>query len=132
MLTFIDSGGLIVGWRGQAAARIRALTILRAPGREFVSSPFVQLEVLPKPQYFKQETEETFYQTYFAGVSLWVTDCDAIMREALKLGRRYGLSALDALHVAAALLANAAEFITTERPTSPLSRVKEFKVVSLA
>ena len=53
MKTFIDAGVLITAWRGLAAERLRALTVLNDPSREFVSSPFVQLEVLPKAQYHK-------------------------------------------------------------------------------
>jgi hypothetical protein len=55
MKTFLDASVLIVGWRGQAAPRIKALTILNDPKREFVSSLFVKLEVLPKAQYFKNK-----------------------------------------------------------------------------
>ena len=38
---------------------------------------------------------------------------------------------MDALHIAASYLANVEEFITAERPTSPLSRVKEFTILSI-
>jgi hypothetical protein len=38
---------------------------------------------------------------------------------------------MDALHIAAAIEVGAAEFITAERPTSPLFRVRGVKVVSL-
>lgn len=131
MRTFIDSGVLIIGWRGQVAERIRALTVLSQPQQRFIASPYVQLEVLLKPRYFKQQAEEEFYQTYFASVSVWIKDCEAITREAQVLGARYGLGALDALHVAAACLGQAEEFVTTERLTSPLHRVKEIKIVSL-
>lgn len=123
MKTFIDAGVLITAWRGQAAERLRALTVLNDPSREFVSSPFVQLEVLPKAQYHKQQNEVQFYETFFASVQVWVTDCDQIVTKAMDVSRQFGLSAMDGLHIAAALLAGAAEFVTAERPTSPFSRV---------
>lgn len=66
MKTFIDAGVLITAWRGQAAERLRALTILNDPHGEFVSSPFVQLEVLPKAQYYQQRDEVEFYEAFFA------------------------------------------------------------------
>ena len=40
-------------------------------------------------------------------------------------------SGMDALHVAAAIEAKADELVTTEKPTKPMHRVKEVKVVSL-
>ncbi len=131
MKTFIDAGVLITAWRGQAAERLRALTVLNDPSREFVSSPFVQLEVLPKAQYYQQKAEVEFYEAFFASVAVWVTDCNQVTAEAQDVSRRFGLSALDGLHIAAALLAGAAEFVTAERPTSPFSRVTGITVVTV-
>lgn len=42
----------------------------------------------------------------------------------------YGLAAMDALHVAAALQIQADELITTEKPTKPMHRVREIQIVS--
>jgi len=127
--TFMDSGVLITAWRGNTIAAVRALIMLSDSQRAFISSPFVQLELLPKPQFFKLQTEVAFYERYFAGVQWWVSDCAQIVAEGLKLGRQFGLSALDSLHVAAALLSGADEFITAERPTSPFNRVAGLKVI---
>lgn len=132
MKTFIDAGVLITGWRSQSASRLKALTILSDPQRQFVSSPYVKLEVLPKAQYFKNTTEEEFYREYFDGVSEWVEDCDLITQEALVVARQFGLAALDAMHIAAALLAKADEFVTAERLTSPFSRVTGIKLRFIA
>src|SRR5689334_15070883 len=98
MKTFIDAGAVVTAWRGQAAERLRALTVLNDPSREFVSSPFVQLEVLPKAQYHKQQTEVQFYETFFASVQLWMTDCDQVVAKAMDVSRQFGLSAMDGLH----------------------------------
>ncbi|CCI22179.1 MULTISPECIES: hypothetical protein [Microcystis] len=43
----------------------------------------------------------------------------------------YGLAAMDALHVAAALQIQADELITTEKPTKPMHRVREIQIVSI-
>jgi predicted nucleic acid-binding protein len=43
----------------------------------------------------------------------------------------YGLAAMDALHVAAALQIQADEPITTEKPTKPMHRVREIQIVSI-
>ena len=131
MKTFIDAGVLITAWRAPAAERLRALTVLNDPQREFVSSPFVQLELLPKAHYHKQKQEPEFYEAFFASVSIWVTDCNAIATEAMDIASQFGLKAMDALHVAAARLAAADEFVTAERPTSPFNRVTGIAILTV-
>jgi predicted nucleic acid-binding protein len=61
-----------------------------------------------------------------------VSDCDFLADEALRIGSRYGLGGMDALHIAAALEAGADEFITSERLTSPLFRVQGITVRTIA
>jgi predicted nucleic acid-binding protein len=52
-------------------------------------------------------------------------------REAFELAKRYGLAAMDALHIAAAIRQKVNELITSELPGKPLFRVKELAVRSL-
>ncbi|TRU81004.1 MAG: hypothetical protein EWV76_22055 [Microcystis novacekii Mn_MB_F_20050700_S1] len=52
---------------------------------------------------------------------------DAVSHE---IAGTYGLAAMDALHVAAALQIQADELITTEKPTKPMHRVREIQIVS--
>lgn len=132
MKTFIDPGVLMTAWRGQGAEQKRALAVLNDPRREFVSSPFVQLEVLPGACYHQQQDEIEFYETFFAGVQFWVTDCDQIAADALEVARRFDLEPLDAVHLAAALLAGAVEFVTAVRPPSPFSRVQGITVLTVS
>ena len=132
MKTFIDSGVLITGWRGQIAPRMKALTILSESNRQFISSPFVQLEVLPKAEYYKNQDELEFYAEFFQSVNHWVQDCDLITKEGLLISKRFGLNALDALHIAAAVIGSADEFVTAERITSPFSRVSLIKIIFIA
>ena len=133
MRTFIDSGVLIAAWRGEPAQKIKALTVLSDMNREFISSPFVQLEVLPKANWFGNKAEIAFYQQFFSKVYEWVTDCDYLVDEALNnIANRYGLGAVDALHIAAALDAKSDEFITSERTTSPLLRVRGIVIKTIA
>ncbi len=132
MRTFIDSGVLITAWRGNPAQKIKALTIIADLNRSFISSPFVKLEVLPKPTWYKNQPELQFYQDFFDTVSDWVGDYDQLADEALRIGSLYGLGGMDALHVAAALASQADELITTERLTSPLNRVQGVQVRSIA
>jgi predicted nucleic acid-binding protein len=52
-------------------------------------------------------------------------------KEAVELAKRYGLAAVDALHVAAAIRQGVQEFITSEFPGKPLFRVSGLTVTSL-
>ncbi|MCX6591356.1 MAG: type II toxin-antitoxin system VapC family toxin [Acidobacteria bacterium] len=128
--TFVDSGVLIAAMRSAGRDRERALALLEEPGRVFLTSPFVYLEVVPKATYFKRALDVAFYQRFFetAESVATVENIEAVARaEAL----RTGLSAMDALHVAAAFLASADEFITTERPERAIHRTTLVKMVSL-
>ena len=111
--TYIDSGVLITAFRGVQLASIRANIILNDVNREFVSSQFVKLEVLPKAIYHNQQDEVEFYETFFAAVSHWATELEQIMQDAYQLACAYGLASMDALHVAAAIQIKADELITT-------------------
>ena len=77
-------------------------------------------------------TELQFYAKYFGADLVWVTELALIVEQGLKLGNQYGLNALDALHIAAALLGEADEFITAERSTSPFNRVTELKITFIS
>ncbi len=131
ILTFNDSGVILAGWRSDSRMRIRALTILSDAEREFVSSPFVSLELKPKAVYHKNSLEIDFYNAYFGNIAVWIDDVEKIVRLAETVSEKYGLNGMDALHIAAAIIAEADEFITTERVTSPLNRVTEVKIVSI-
>ena len=100
--TFLDAGVLIVGARGTKSDWERVLAILEEQGRSFLASPFLYLEVF-------ERIDET------------------ARREAEK----HGLGAMDALHLAAAYLGNAAELITTEKPAKPMYRSGLVEVVCL-
>jgi predicted nucleic acid-binding protein len=130
-LTFIDSGVLISAFRGTSEMSIRAAKILDDAERRFASSPFVQLETLPKATYHRQNDEQEFYNTFFTDVSDWANDLGVIVEMARKIGADYGIAAMDALHIAAALTVSAEEFVTTEKPNKPMFRVQEIQVRSI-
>ena len=62
--TYLDAGVLIAAARGKEPIAIRALEILDDPNRQFVSSIFLRLELLPKPTYFKNSSEVEFYEAW--------------------------------------------------------------------
>ena len=125
--TFLDSGVLLAAARCAGQDRERALGVLEDPGRVFLTSPFVHLELVPKAQFHKQRLEVRFYEEYFRAAE-WCRDLDRILALAEREAAASGLSAMDALHIAAAHLAEADEFITTERPEKPLFRTKLVQV----
>lgn len=129
--TFIDSGVLIAAARGKDAPSISALEILDDQSREFASSPFVELEVLPKAIYNQKKDEVEFYEAFFDSVSFWEDDLAGIMREANKIARSFGLAAMDSLHVAAAILCGAEELVTTERAGRPIHRAQDINIISI-
>ena len=128
--TFLDAGVLIVGARGTESDRERVLAILEEPGRSFLASPFLYLEVVPKATYHKQQAERAFYDRYFKDAT-WIRDFERMDETARRESEKHGLGAMDALHLAAAYLGNAADLITTERPAKPLYRSGLAEVVCL-
>ncbi|MBN3962511.1 hypothetical protein [Nostoc sp. NMS8] len=53
------------------------------------------------------------------------------MQNASEIACTYGLAAMDALHVAAALQIKADQMITTEKPTKPMHRVTKIQIISI-
>jgi predicted nucleic acid-binding protein len=129
--TFIDAGVLIAAARGKDAPSMSALEILDDQSREFVSSPFVELEVLPKAIYNKKKDEVEFYEAFFSSVSFWEYDLVEIVKTGNSIARSFGLAAMDSLHVAAAVLSGAEELVTTERASKPIHRVQGIRVTSI-
>lgn len=129
--TFIDSGILIAATRGEGAIAERALAILADPNREFAASIFVKLEVLPKAIYNNRSSEIRFYEEYFDAVSYWAEDIEQIVQNAYREVSEAGLGAMDALHVAAAVIVGAVEFITNEKPDKSIHRTTSIQVISI-
>jgi len=131
VLSFIDSGILIAAARGNSPRAQLALDILADSDRVFGSSIFIKIEVLPKSVFYKQTLESEFYEAFFQGVTHWMSDLETLTQSAYQLACTYGLSGLDALNVAAAILLEADEFITTEKSTKPMYRVPDIQFVTV-
>jgi len=128
-LSFIDAGVLIQATRFEEDAE-DALAIIYDPFRELASSFYLLLEVLPKAQYNQRNKESQFYQFFSELVTVWATDWEVIHKEAERQSRLYGLGAMDALHIAAALSVRADEFVTAERADRSIFRTPDIRVVS--
>jgi predicted nucleic acid-binding protein len=117
--------------RGRTEVSAQAMAILDDPERSFASSDFVRLEVLPKALFNRKSDEAEFYPEFFLAVSYWPPNTDAVVRYAYETGVKFGLAALDALHVAAAIMAGAEEIDTTEKRSKPLHRTADIRVRSI-
>lgn len=128
--TFLDANVLIAAYKGQPTLRSTARKVLGDTNREFVASPFLELEVRP----FCEDLEEIkFMLVYFEDqVVAFRGDLQQIVDIAYEEARQHRIRAMDALHVAAASLAGATELITAERPNSAIYRTKLVNVLSLA
>jgi predicted nucleic acid-binding protein len=129
--TFIDAGVLIVAARGEDEIAERALEILKDPNREFASSVFLKLEVVPKATYNKRNDEVEFYEEFFGAVTYWANDIERIIQDAYQESCQSGLGAMDALHVMAAVAVGATEFITNEKPEKSIHRTNSIRVISI-
>lgn len=128
-ITFIDSGVLVTAARGVREDSEKALSILEDSSREFASSEFIKMEVIPKAIYNRKTAEAEFYESFFSAITYWDNDLEKVIQDAYNIASQYGLAAMDALHVAAALSVGAEEFVTTEKKTKPMFRVSSIKVV---
>jgi predicted nucleic acid-binding protein len=131
LITFVDAGVLIAAARGTIDVSAHAMAILDDPDRAFASSEFIRLEVLPKALFNRKGDEANFYNEFFRGVTYWPANNDVVIQRAHEIAVRFGLSALDALHVAAATSVGAQELVTTEKPGKPLHRTTDILVHSI-
>lgn len=129
--TFVDAGVLIAAARGTDLIAIRANQVLGDPRRSFVASSILRLEVRPKAVFHRRVDEVSFYDHFFLAVERWVDLDPDLTDKAQDLASSFGLSAVDALHVAAALSVGADELLTTEKPQKPIHRIKGVRVRSL-
>lgn len=128
--TYIDSCVLISALRGEEALSKAAMSFLYDPLREYVTSDYVKIELLPKAMYQKNEEEREFYEQFFNGSAARVSSSDDLIAFAIEEGGKTGMSGLDAIHVACAVVAGADELITAEKSTKPIHRAAGIKVTA--
>jgi hypothetical protein len=129
--SFIDSGVLLAAFRATGELAENALDILGDARRQFVTSDFVRLELLPKPICYGKDEERRFYETFFASAEHTVRASRSLIEDAEREAATVGLSAMDALHIAAARRAECDEFVTAEKTTKPIFRVAGIIVTSI-
>lgn len=127
----MDSGVLIFAARGNTEAAALALPFLEDPNREFVTSDFVRLEVLPKPICFHRDAEVEFYNAFFNLNSRTIPISATLITTAMEEACRHGLNAIDAIHLACAILGGAEELVTSEKSSRPIHRSTLVRVISI-
>jgi len=130
-LTYVDSGVLIFAAQGTTAKAALALPFIGDPNREYVTSDYISLEILPKATFHKQTKEVAFYNLFFTTTSRSIPTSQALLDYALDEACKTGIHGLDAVHIACAVFAGAEEFITSEKPNKPIHRTKLVKMVSI-
>jgi predicted nucleic acid-binding protein len=131
--TFVDSGVLIVAARGDQTESEPALRVSEDPRRQLLTSVFVRLEVYPKTAFHLYPLQRAFLNEFFMDPSLeWARDLNGLVHLAVSESERYGLAAMDALRVAAALLLSGDEFVTTEKPGRPIYQVDSLSVLHMS
>jgi len=136
--TYIDSGVLISAVRGGnerwphgATVSDVALSFLYDPLREYVTSDYVKVEILPRCMFHGNTAEQRFYEDFFRRSSTHVPSSDALLEFAIEEGGKTGIAGMDAIHVAAAVVASAEELITGERPEKLINQAKGLRVISI-
>jgi predicted nucleic acid-binding protein len=129
--TFLDSGVLLAAYKTERSDSDLALGIFEDGNRELVTSDLVRLEIIPQAAYHKQKDEVEFLETCLSFAKVVAPTDQQLVASAEQFASRYGLHAIDALHVAAAIATGCVELITTERPTKPLFRTSEIRVIFL-
>ncbi len=124
--TYLDSSVLIQAVQGVDGDKTAGL--LEDPEREFVAATFLKLELLPQPTFHKRKAELEFLEAFFEKMAEWREADEALVTAALTEAKSVHLTAVDAIHVAAAEALRCDEFITAEKPGKPLHKVRGLKV----
>ena len=126
-----DTCVFIAALAGEVQGDTSILNFFYSEDRKLLTSCFVYLEVLPKPIFNRKFEHVERVKALFSQCDEIIEIHDDVVCHAMHLSSKYDLSAMDALHVAAAIEGRADEFVTMEKPTKPLFRVEELRVVSL-
>jgi predicted nucleic acid-binding protein len=130
--TYLDSSVIINALSTDKERAARARALLKDTTRDLIVGDYVKLETLPKMVYNKLGDQVVYTRTLFDRAE-YVRSTDAIVAQAEIFAEKYGLSAMDALHVTSAIAGGADELVTFEKPEKPFFRVptEQVRLVSL-
>lgn len=124
---FFDTGAFITAFKARDADANKLLELLDDEGTVLVTSEYSRLELISHPTFLGRTEEVEFYQLLI-GQSEVVPSSEAMRKLASELGCRYGLGGFDSLLVAAAVVGSATQFLTSEKETKPMHRIRELRV----
>ena len=109
---------------------MRRTYLLGEVKRIFLSCPYLDFELLPQVVQNTNRVQQNFLEAYLAA-TIRIEDFGAIFRTAFKEACGSPVNGMDALHIAAAHLLEADEFITTEKPGKAIYKNSLVSVVYL-
>lgn len=131
VVTYLDTNCLIALADAELQRADNVFDLLDDPQRSFMHSPFTMLETLPLAMHYQNKRRERFFRFYINLCAHFSNNLPVIMTEAYRQSEKYGIVGIDACHIAAAIVGAADEFCTFEKPTKPMFRTKDLKVISL-
>lgn len=81
--------------------------------------------------HYQKSVREQVFRRYLNVCKQISDNLTEILNEAHRQAEKYGIVGMDACHIAAAIVGAADEFYTFEKPTKPMFRTKDVKVISL-
>jgi predicted nucleic acid-binding protein len=131
LVTYLDSNCLVAVADAERGRREKALVLMNDSQRVFIYSPFTRLETLSLAMHYRKPARAAIFRWYLNRCAFISDNLTEIMNEAQRQAEKYGIAGIDACHIAAAIVGQANEFYTFEKPTKPMFRTKEIKVFSL-
>jgi predicted nucleic acid-binding protein len=129
--TYLDTNCLIALADLEPGRHHKVLALLQDEKRAFIYSQFLTLETLSLALHYRKPNRARIFRRYLNLCQYRSNTLAEIMNEAERQSATYGIVGLDACHIAAAIVGLAREFYTFEKPTKPMFRSKEIKVISL-
>jgi len=112
--TYVDASILIAALKGTEDVSEIAMDLLEDSKREFVVSEYLRLETFPHYIHDESENEVAFLEEFFRAAIVCTQPSMELMARAYKMAIAHRLTALDALHLGAAELAQADEIVTRD------------------
>lgn len=128
--TYVDTSVLIAAFKGKGELGRRARDVLDDPKRSLVVSDAVRLETLPKARYQERQEELKFLKAVFDQAECLAWSHSAL-QQAQDIAENHDIAAMDAIHVAHAIEAGVDEFVSAEKPTKPMFRVRSLVMRSI-
>ena len=82
--TYIDTGVLIQAISGKKELSEIAMAFLYDPLREYITSDYVKIELLPKCTFHKNNEERQFYEEFFQNCATRVPSSDDLLALAIE------------------------------------------------